>query len=85
VKVSTETPEATGMIAAPVWPSGLAGRQIDEIVDHPDHRDHDRARQDRAGLVVPGQEDRAADQHRHQHREPAELRVGNSCRLRSLG
>ena len=50
------------------------GWEVDQIVDHPHRRDHDRPGEDRARLMVPGQEDRAADQHRHQDGEPAQLR-----------
>jgi hypothetical protein len=48
--------------------------QVDQVVDDADGRDRDRPNQDRAGLLVPGQEDRAAYQHRDQHGEAAELR-----------
>ena len=50
-----------------------AGRQVDEVVDHPNSGDHDRTGEDRAGLLVPRQEDRATDQNRHQHGKAAEL------------
>ena len=60
-------------------------RQVEDVVDHADRRDRRGADQDRARLLVPGQEDRAGDETATRIAAPESFGVGAMCRLRSLG